>query len=426
MKNIVILLFASLMIMSCTRQNTFEEPADIWNGYSKFLKTGEVYHTLWAGAGRSDTTKGVKVGTVTYGLKEVNGIGYFYVIYDCTSSGWKMSETHMYAGSKADMPLNKADSPKIGQFSNSSCHSPGVSTFEYRVPILSLPPVETGFTVATHCVVRSPAGRVETAWGYGDFKFNDKMWGWYDNYSYIPPAQPPFTVLYGTTYSQDSLRLYHLNMTTGKVTLLLKEFVENNSGTYDGAAYDEISGMFFFVNPDTRELFVNNVGDTDPSFSAGTVNGTANSGTFYNGVYYYVNADFKTINMVTFDSDWLILSETVLDTVPVNITVNDIAISPAGDYIYLVGEVDGGNTEMIKYSIAADVYYSISLNMNSGIQIAYGSDDILYAIAPIIEGGSSSIAFTVNTNTGVLTEIPEGHIIIVPDPFSDISAGPSM
>jgi hypothetical protein len=301
-----------------------------------------------------------------------------------------------------------------------------VSTYEYRVPILSLPPVATGFTVATHCVVRSPSGRVETAWGYGNFKFNDKMWGWYDTYSYIPPAQPPYTVLYGTTYSQDSLRLYHLNMTTGKVTLMLKEYVGNAAGSYDGAAYDNLSGMFFFVNYATRELFVNDMGDQDPSFSAGTLNGTAKSGTFYNGSYYYINADFNTINKVTFDSDWMINTETVIDTIPNVIVVNDIAMSPTGDYLYLIGEVNGGSSEMIKYSFAADVYYTIALTITNGAQIAYGSDGLLYAIAPVIEGGSSSVAYTVNTNTGVLTEIDEGHIIIVPDAFTDISTGPSM
>lgn len=426
MKNTYVLLFAILLITSCTRQSAVEEPADIWNGYSKFLKTGEVYHTLFAAAGKSDTTKGINVGKVTYGLKEVDGIGYFYVIYDCSASGWTMSETHMYAGLKANMPLNGPNSPKIGLFPNSSNHNPRVSTFEYRVPILSLPPVDPGFAVATHCVVRSPSGQIETAWGYGNNKFNDKMWGWYDNYSYIPPEVEDFTILYGTLYTTDSLKVYHLNMTTGAVTLILKEYVGNASGTYDGTAFDEASGMFFFSNYNTRELYVNQMGDADPSFSAGTLNGTAASGAYYNGAFYYVNPDFNTINMVTFTPTWQIATQTTLDTVPGSIVVNDIAVSPAGDYIYLVGEVNGGASEMIKYSLAADIYYSIALNITSGSQIAYGSDGMLYAIAPVIEGGSSSVAYSVNTNTGVLTEIDEGHIIIVPDAFSDISVGPPL
>jgi hypothetical protein len=337
-----------------------------------------------------------------------------------------MSETHMFAGDKKDMPLNKPGNPKIGQFPYSNCHSPRKSTFTIRVPLTTLPPAaEPGFVVATHCVVRSPSGRTETAWGEGDFVFNDKGWGWYDVYFFNQPENP-HTILYGTSYAQDSLNLYHLNMTTGNVTLILKEYVGNETGSFDGAAFDVDNSMFFFVNYETRELFWNNLSDENPSQSAGTLNGTAASGTYYNGVYYYVNADFNTINMVTFDSDWLIASETVLDTVPMTVTVNDIAMSPAGDYLYLLGEVDSGNPELIKYAIGADIYYTIALNINNGAQIAYGSDGLLYAIAPVIEGGSSSVAYSVNPNTGVLTEIDEGHIIIVPDAFSDLSMGPIM
>jgi hypothetical protein len=416
MKNAFILFFAILLITSCTRQSPVDNPTDKWNGYSKYLKMGEVIRTLWAG-------QNINVGTVTYGIDDNAN---FYVTYDCSASGWTMSETHMFAGDKKFMPLNKPGNPKIGQFPNSKCHSPRVSTYTYRVPLSTLPPAEEpGFVVASHCIVRSPAGRTETAWGYGDFVFNDKGWGWYDVYYFNQPENP-YTILYGTTYSQDSLRLYHLNMTTGAVTMILKEYVGNASGTYDGTAYDVETGMFFFVNYATRELWVNQLGDESPSFKSGTLNGTAASGTYYNNVYYYVNADINTINMVTFGNNWQKAGETILDTIPANVTVNDIAMSPTGDYLYLLGEVDGGSSEMIKYAIGPDIYYTIALNINNGAQIAYGSDGQLYVVAPVIEGGSSSVAYTVNPNTGVLTEIEEGRIIIVPDGFTDISTGPIM
>jgi hypothetical protein len=426
MKNAYLLIFAVLLATACTRQSTIEEPIDKWNGYSKYLKMGEETHIIWAGTGRHR----INVGTATYGIDDNAN---FYVTYDCSASGWKISETHMFCGDKRNMPLNRDKSAKTSRFPYHSCNNPKVSSYTYRVPLTSLPPCEEpGFTVAAQCVVYHPYkcyGQTLAAWAQGDFKFNDKGCGgggWFDTYFYNQPVNP-FTVLYGTTYAQDSLRLYHLNMTTGDVTLILKEFVGNVAGTYDGAAFDVDSSLFFFVNYDTRELYVNRLDDTIPSFSAGTLNGTAASGTYYNGIYYYVNADFNTINMVTFDSDWLIDSETVLDTIPMTIVVNDLAMSPAGDYLYLLGEVNGGSTEMIKYSIAADIYYSIALNITtSGAQIAFGSDGQLYAIAPVVEGGSSSVAYTVNTNTGVLTEIDEGRIIIVPDAFTDISNGPPM
>jgi hypothetical protein len=206
----------------------------------------------------------------------------------------------------------------------------------------------------------------------------------------------------------------------------LQEYVGNTAGHYDATAFDTESDMFFFVNYNTRELFLNYMGDSDPSFSAGYLDGNSASGTFYEGGFYYVNPDFNTINKVTFTSTWAIAAETVLDTIPNVVSVNDIAMSPTGDYLYIVGEVNGGSTEMIKWSVATDTYYTISLNVNDGSQIDFGSDGKLYAVAPVVEGGSTSVAYTVDTNTGVLTEIDEGGEVIIDDAIIDITRGPNM
>lgn len=445
MKSIYVFLFVILLITSCKQQSPVEEPEDLWNGYSELLQLKEctIGHSLWAGCAKNDTlTNGVKVGKVSYTIENHNGIPSLHVQYNTTSSGWKMTESHNYAGLLKCMPLTNVKdcalgNPKIGKFPNSASHgNQGVSIVDYWVALTALPPyqpsdpddiemIDYGFVLASHCVVKSPSGQVETAWAFGSDKFNDKGWGWYDKY-FEPQNKVPFTVLYGTSYTQDSLKLYHLNMTTGVVTEILREFVGNTAGTYDGAAFDDASDMFLFVNYNTRELYVNYMGDADPSFSAGYLNGTAASGTFYNGSYYYVNPDFNTINKVDFTSAWAIASETVLDTIPESVTVNDIAMSPAGDYLYLVGEVNNGSTELIKWAIAADTYYTIALNINDGAQIAYGSDGNLYAIAPVVETGSTSAAYIVNPNTGVLTEIDEGHIIIIDAAFTDLSRGPNM
>jgi hypothetical protein len=415
MKNLSVLFFALMVITSCTRQSVVEEPIDKFNGYSKFLKCGEKTQDL------KDKNNN-KVGVIKSGF---DNDANFYVTYDCSSSGKKLDKTNMFAGNKKDMPVNKYEDPKENHFPNSTNHGDNECSFTYRIPCVDLPHCdEPGFVYSAHCKVKDNDGHCDDAWGDCDRHFHDKGCGSYDD-DYEEPSNT-YTILYGTTYSQDSLRLYHLNMTTGAVTLILKEYVGNVAGSYDGAAFNVDSSMFFFVNYATRQLWVNNLNDANPSFPAGTLNGTAASGTYYNGSYYYINADLNTINKVTLNSSWLKVSETVLDTVPMNIVVNDIAMSPAGDFIYLVGEVDGGSTELIKYAIAADIYYTIAVNINDGTQIAYGSDDILYAVAPIIEGGSASVAYTVNTNTGVLTEIEEGRIIIVPDAFSDISTGPIM
>lgn len=416
MKNVIISFVALLLLTSCMKQTTTDESSDKWNGYGRYLKMGEETHTLWAG-------KNINVGTVTYGIDENAN---FFVTYDCSASGWLISESHMFAGDKKDMPLNKPGQPKIGQFLNSGIHTPNVSAYTYKVPLSQLPPsANPGFVVASHCVVHSPAGRTETAWAEGDYNFTDKSWGWYDSYYYDQPSNP-FTILYGTTYTQDSLMLYFINATRGDAVMILQEYVGNTIGVYDGAAYDSESGMFFFTNYSTGELWANQLQGEDPSFSIGMLNGTAASGTFYNGAYYYIDQNMNTINMVTFNNDWTIAGETVLDALPGMVIVNDIAMSPAGDFLYMVGQYEGGGTELISWNVCNQTFYTRSVSINEGAQIAYGSDGLLYAIAPLFENGTLSEIYYINDSTGILTEMEEGELIIVDDPFSDISNGPVM
>lgn len=415
MKNVLILFAAMLLMTSCVKPETIDEESDKWNGYQKYLKMGEQYHTLWAG-------KHINVGTVTYGIDENAN---FYVTYDCSASGWKISETHLFAGDKRTMPLNKPGAPKIGLFPNSGIHNPKVSTFTYRIPLTSLPPCEEpGFVVASHCVVHSPGGRIETAWAEGDFTFTDKGWGWYDIYFYNQPANQ-FTILYGTAYTNDTLKLYHLDITSGAIELILEEYVGNASGNYDGAAYDNESGIFFFTNYNTGALWGNMLTGEDPSYCAGMLNGTSASGTFCDGAYYYVNEEEHTINMVTFNNDWMIAGELILDTLPALVVVNDIAMSPGGDFLYIMGQYDGSPAELITWNVSDQTFYSMAVTISEGAQIAFGSDGVLYAIAPVSDDGDSNYVYSIDTECGTLTVI-EDEIIFIEDPFSDISGGPIM
>jgi hypothetical protein len=415
MKNTSLLFFAVVLTVSCAKQGAVEGPlADKWNGYGKYLKTGEQLHTLWAG-------KNINIGTVTYGIDENAN---FYVTYDCSASGWKMSETHMYAGDKKNMPLNKPGAPKVGLFPNSGYHNPRVSTFIYRVPLSQLPPCASpGFVVAAHAVAHSPYGQTETAWAEGDYTFSDKGWGWFDDYYYnTPPNQA--TILYGTAITFDTLRLYHLDVTNGTGELILKEYVGNNPGTYDGAAFDPESGAFLFTNYSTGELWVNFLQEEDPSFCAGTLGGTAASGTFYDGAYYYVNEDLNTINKVTFSSSWAISGEIILDTIPGTVTINDIAMSPAGDYLYMTGQYNDGATELISWEVSSHGFYTMSMPINEGAQIAFGSDGVLYAVAPVDEGAGNSTVYIIDLEDSVLTEIEGSGFSFFEDTFTDISLGP--
>ena len=416
MKRTIYFFVLMLLMASCSKQMIREDLADDkWNGYRKFLKAGEQIHTLWAG-------KNINIGTVTYGLDENAN---FYATYDCSVSGWLISETHLFAGDKADMPLNKPGAPKIGLFPHSGNHNPGLSTVTYTVPLSELPPcADPGFVVAAHCVVHSPTGQTETAWAEGNYTFSDKGWGWYDDFYYTPPAIPP-VILYGTTYTSDSLRLYLINVNISEAELILVEYVGNNPGHYNGAAYALESGMFLFTNYNTKELWVNDLNAEDPSFCAGTLSEKAAGGTWHDGSYYYVSDSLQTIHLVLISEQWIVEMDTVLDTICGDIYVGDVAMNPSGDYLYIIGQYNG-NTELLAWEVATQIFYTLSIPLNNEAQIAFGSDGTLYTISPIVDGGSYSAIYSINTSNGVLTEINEGNIIIIDDPFTDISGGPAM
>ncbi len=413
MKKLFYFISMALLLSSCIEQSKTEEPSARWNGYFHFLKSGEVMHTLWAG-------KHINIGTVTYGIDEDAN---FYACYDCSGSGWTISETHLYAGTLSQMPLNKPGRPKIGNFPCLGVHHPRVSTFTYRIPLTQLPPSSNpGFVVAAHCVAHSPYGQNETAWAEGDYTFSDKGWGWYDTY-YYDPQDDETNVLYGTVYRLDSLVVYHLDINSGASAIIMTEFVGEVTGTYDGAAYDDASGLFFFANYATGALWANFLNDDEPSFCTGTLSGISASGTFHDGAYYYVEEGSNSIRRVDFNGSWYITGETILDTVPSSVTVFDVAMDPAGDYLYLTGSVSGGASQLFVWEAATGQFYQSSLGIGDDVQIAFGNDGELYAITPLDSSGGSGI-YTISLEGETISEIDAEAIVIADDPFSDLTKGP--
>jgi hypothetical protein len=179
--------------------------------------------------------------------------------------------------------------------------------------------------------------------------------------------------------------------------------------------------MFFFTKNDTT-LMANNMKDTYPSYLAGNLIGYAESGTFYNGCYYYIDQSAHTINKVTFNTDWTISGESVEDVVPSSLSISDIAMSPYGDFLYMVGTQSGGSVQLISWQVSTGTFFSMPVAINSGSQIAFGSDGILYAVSP---GTSGSTAFTLNTSNGGATPIDD-DVIIIGNSFSDLSGGPIL
>jgi hypothetical protein len=418
MKNTMFLLALLFAATACEKPTATVNHDEKWNGYQHYLKMGEQVHTLWAG-------RHLVIGTATYGIDEDAN---FYVTYDCSTSDWIIRQSHLFAGDKQDIPVNRRSQPRVCRFPYHAYHYQGVKTYTYRIPLTTLPPAEEpGFAVAAQCVVTRDTKchhQEKTAWAEGDFRFTDKGPGWYDVF-YYNQEDNEFTILYCITVASDSLRLYHLDITHQVAELTYTEYVGNTAGSYDAAAFDDVSGMFFFARLGAGELWVNDLQDDDSSFMAGTLSGDPFSADFYDGVYYYVDDQDNTLHGVGFDENWLIASDIILDTIPGIIGVSDIAMDPFGERLYITAEINGGNSGLICWEPLTATFYNLNLSLDDDAQIAFGSDGLLYAISPLSAEVSMSTVSVIDTESDTLTVIEE-EIIYIEDPFSDISRGPIM
>jgi hypothetical protein len=208
--------------------------------------------------------------------------------------------------------------------------------------------------------------------------------------------------------------------------IIVEEPLGNGSGNYDGAAFDKNSGIIFFASHSGGELWANRLRDDDPSFLSGQLEGMPASGTFYDGSYYYVDEALNTINKVTFDSDWMIAAETKLDTIPGQMLVNDIAMGPGGEALYLSGNSGTDGCKLVVWSPVSMQFSTLSMDIADGSQIAFGSDGELYAIAPVCPGSGILSVSMVDIEAAIVSPLEELPIE-VPDPFgiTDLSDGPA-
>lgn len=393
-----------------------EDPTDIWNGYFQFLKSGDVEYDLMAG-------RYTKVGTVIYTMDN----GNFMLTYNLKGYDWVLEEAHMFAVDKAVMPVTNKKNPnlKIGLFPYHAYPNPGVDSLTFTIPLTSLPNYENrGYVVAAHCVVRNVnTNQEETAWGKFPNPFTDNDWGWYDTL-YFQQTNNEFTILFGTKHSNDSLMVFQLDMTNGSASLILKEYVGNTSGSYDGTAYDPETSMLYFTNYATGDLYRNDLSDEYESVWVGSLNGIAGSGAFYDNAFYYVDELGNTVNKVTISSTYTIESEIILDEIPYTVSINDICLSPDGTEIYMIGDVANTNyAQFIKYVISTSQWSYTTVYISDGSQIAYGQDGILYAVSQFEEGDNYHITYgTINPVDGTYVIIDD-DVIIEDNVIIDVSEG---
>jgi hypothetical protein len=107
----------------------------------------------------------IDAGTVTVS----NDAEYIYVTYT-TANGWFLTQTHLYVGDCALIPINNPGNPIPGQFPYSSTHN-RIDSYTYQIPLSKIPEGTCG-CIAAHAVVVQVDGNgnsvnQQTAWGNG-------------------------------------------------------------------------------------------------------------------------------------------------------------------------------------------------------------------------------------------------------------------
>lgn len=122
----------------------------------------------------------INAGTVTVS----NDANFIYVTFN-TANGFVLTQTHLFVGECALIPVNRPGNPIPGQFPYTSAHS-NVTTYTYTIPIMAIPVGACG-CIAAHAVVNqfNATGGItnqQTAWGNGTVINPDGQWGMKFNY----------------------------------------------------------------------------------------------------------------------------------------------------------------------------------------------------------------------------------------------------
>lgn len=113
----------------------------------------------------------IDAGNVTV----TNDANFIYVTFN-TANGYVLTQTHLFVGDCALIPVNKPGNPIPGQFPYASAHS-NLTSYTYQIPIMAIPVGGCG-CIAAHAVVSlATGGGTQTAWGNGTVINPDGQWG---------------------------------------------------------------------------------------------------------------------------------------------------------------------------------------------------------------------------------------------------------
>ena len=178
---IAILAIATVSFFSC-KKITLDDPNGGGVGDKVEIETCPTT-TVTLVAGQS-----IDAGTVAV----TNDANFIYVTYT-TANGYLLTQTHLFVGNCALLPVNGAGNPMPGQFPYATNHN-NVTTFTYQVPISALAGGSCG-CIAAHAVVvkLNAAGSVidqQTGWGNG-VRINPNGGNWGMKFDYCSCSLNP-------------------------------------------------------------------------------------------------------------------------------------------------------------------------------------------------------------------------------------------
>jgi len=432
MKKFLLIIFAFVVITACDKAKVGEESAemqvqkakDIFQGF----KCSEQNMTLY-----SDRWKTNAVGNITIGIEDADvpdynptKAGKLYVRYE-TTGNWRLKKTNCYVGDAPKIPRRnrRCGTSKLDRFPHKRDYS---NSYKSHAKYYFDNEIDAqGFAVSCQAEVvqvddNDNATCQKKSWGHrpGIFspgkrisrRFADGGSGWYSYYK--PEAPVTHAFLYGTERRNDSVNIYHINCTNGESTLIYSEAVTTTPATcFNGLAWDSERNRLFFAAYPEGELWSNDLDETDANL-VGNLNGSAAGGTFYDGNYYYVDDATNEIFEVALNDNNEIVSENVIGTLDQNMNVQSIAMSPDGLTIYGVDSQDGTD-QIFSYNISGQTSSQVADTDNNEVEIAFGSDEELYAID---ETGELS---TINIENGEIIDVAGVDVDVE---LSDITTAP--
>jgi len=196
-----------------------------------------------------------------------------------------------------------------------------------------------------------------------------------------------------------------------------------NSASPNGLAYDAENGRVYYTdyqlgtNPDKLYFW-----DGVMQHLAGQIaQGTVACADFSDGKYYYIPSGTDDLRAISFNPDGTILSDVKIADISGNAhswTFNgDIAVRNGMLYGWGLCAVSGHGYEFFTYDLVTPAFSYIKPVYQSSLQLAFGSDDILYGH----RAGTLGEFYAIDTATAAVTKVMPTPI--PPNQYTDTASG---